>query len=138
MYLSREICDLYRCVFRLGPVLNPCSELTKKARRVSASSSSAMTHPGNLKVAVEVMDARNEGRDFIVVLDRGLRWDRHIILWTRSVGELSQNELEEDRNLADAHNAMKCDELPTGVTESRQISIQSTDDGIISLAALVS
>lgn len=137
LYRSGEICNLHRCVFRLCPVLNPCSQLIEKARRVSASSSGAVTHPGHLKVAVEVMDVRNEGRDFIVVLDCGFRWDRHIVLGKGSAGELSQNEREEDRNLPDAYKAMKCDKLSTGVTESRQIRIQSTDNGIISLAALV-
>lgn len=97
-----------------------------------------MTHPGHLKVAVEVIDVRDEGRDLIVVLDRGFRWDYLITLWTRSAGKLSQNEGEGDGNLADAYNAMKCDKLSTGVTESRQIRIQSTDNGIISLTALVS
>lgn len=77
---SGEIRDLHGRVFRLGPVLNPCSQLIKKARRVSASSSGAVTQPGHLKVAIEIMDARNEGRDFIEVFDRGFRWNRHIIL----------------------------------------------------------
>lgn len=77
---SGEICDVHRRIFRLGPVLNPCPQLIKKARRVSASSSGAMALPGHLKVAVEIMDVRDDGRDFIEVFDRGFRWNRHIIL----------------------------------------------------------
>lgn len=80
-----------------------------------------MTHPGHIKVAVEVMDVRDDGRDLIVVLDRGFRWDYLIALLTRSAGKLSQNECEGDRNLADAYNTMVCDKLSTGVTESREV-----------------
>lgn len=97
-----------------------------------------MTHPGHLKVAVKVMDVRDEGRDLIVVLYRGFRWDYLITLMTRSAGKLSQNEREGGRNLADSYNTMKCDKLSTGVTESRQIRIHSAHNGIISLTSLVS
>lgn len=97
-----------------------------------------MTHPGHLKVAVKVRDVRDEGRDLIVVLDCAFRWDYLITLWTGSAGTLLQDEREGGPNLADAYDTMICDKLSAGVTESRQIRIPSTDNGIISLAALVS
>lgn len=80
LYGSGEIRDVHRRIFRLGPVLNPCPQLIEKARRVPASSSSAVALSGHLKVAVEIMDVRDDGRDFIEVFDRGFWWNCHIIL----------------------------------------------------------
>lgn len=63
------------CALWSGAILHPATQLLKKGSRLPARAAKAVAHAWGFKVPEEVVDIRNQGRNFLVVVFGTLRGD---------------------------------------------------------------